>query len=126
LNPTLRPLEAGDLTIEIAEAGAQGFVCLYWKGRSGARNPSEVLTPYFKEIIARAAERRVGVEMHFETLEHFNSSTVAALIHLIQHARGNSVPLVFVYDQNLKWQKLSFEAMRVFVKSDGLLQMRSS
>jgi hypothetical protein len=28
-----------------------------------------------------------------------------------------------VYDQKLKWQKLSFDAIRVFVKSDGLLQL---
>jgi hypothetical protein len=63
--------------------------------------------------------------MHFEALEHFNSSTVAALIHLIQEARSRQIPLVFVYNQSLKWQKLSFDAMRVFIKSDGLLQMRS-
>jgi hypothetical protein len=122
----LVPLNGEGLTIEAAEAGGPVGIRLTWKGRSGARNPSEFLMPYFRSILEIAAKRgRVGVEMHFEGLEHFNSSTVAALIHLIQDARGKQVPLVFVYDQNLKWQKLSFDAMRVFVKSDGLLQMRS-
>jgi hypothetical protein len=123
----LVPLNGEGLTIEAAEAGAGPVgIKLTWKGRSGARNPSEFLMPYFRNVLESAAQRgRVGVEMHFEGLEHFNSSTVAALIHLIQDARGRQVPLVFVYDQNLKWQKLSFDAMRVFVKSDGLLQMRS-
>jgi hypothetical protein len=123
----LVPLNGEGLTIEEAEsAAAAGGIRLVWKGRSGARNPSEVLMPYFRGVLDAASQRgRVGVEMHFEALEHFNSSTVAALIHLIQDARGKQVPLVFVYDRNLKWQKLSFDAMRVFVKSDGLLEMRS-
>ena len=123
----LVPLNGEGLTIEAAEAAAGAVgIRLTWKGRSGARNPSEVLMPYFRNVLDTASQRgRVGVEMHFEALEHFNSSTVAALIHLLQDARGKQVPLVFVYDRNLKWQKLSFDAMRVFVKSDGLLQMRS-
>jgi hypothetical protein len=123
----LVPLNGEGLTIDAAEAAAGPVgIRLTWKGRSGARNPSEFLMPYFRNVLEVANQRgRVGVEMHFEGLEHFNSSTVAALIHLIQDARGKQVPLVFVYDQNLKWQKLSFDAMRVFVKSDGLLQMRS-
>lgn len=123
----LVPLNGEGLTIEAAESGAGAVgIRLVWKGRSGARNPSEVLMPYFRGVLEAASQRgRVGVEMHFEALEHFNSSTVAALIHLIQDARGKQVPLVFVYDRNLKWQKLSFDAMRVFVKSDGLLEMRS-
>jgi hypothetical protein len=124
------PALSGDgLTIEATEPGrapSAAAVRLSWRGRSAARNPSELLTPFFRTVLEEAASRgAVPVEMHFEALEHFNSSTVAALIHLIQEARSRQVPLVFVYDQSLKWQKLSFDAMRVFIKSDGLLQMRS-
>jgi hypothetical protein len=121
----LAPLQADDLKIEPLEATGPPSVRLVWRGRSGARNPGEVLSPYFREVLSAAAGQGLPVEMHFQHLEHFNSSTVAALIHLIQNARAKNVPMVFVYDQALKWQKLSFDAMRVFVKSDGLLQMRS-
>jgi hypothetical protein len=125
----LSPLSGEGLTIEAADGQGPGGdvrIHLTWKGRSGARNPGELLAPYFRNVLQLAADRGPApVEMHFERLEHFNSSTVAVLIHLIQQARSRQVPLVFVYDQSLKWQKLSFDAMRVFVKSDGLLQLRS-
>ena len=125
----LSPLTGEGLTIEPGDGqgpGADVSIRLTWKGRSGARNPAELLAPYFRNVLQVAADRRPApVEMRFEQLEHFNSSTVAVSIHLIQQARSQQVPLVFVYDQSLKWQKLSFDAMRVFVKSDGLLQLRS-
>ncbi|HXU83441.1 MAG TPA: hypothetical protein VN914_18740 [Polyangia bacterium] len=115
------------MTIEPVDDRNDGTaIRLVWKGRSSARNPGELLVPYFQGVFDWAVRSgRVTVEMHFERMEHFNSSTVGALIYLIQDARGRQVPMVFVYDQKLKWQKLSFDAMRVFVKSDGLLQMRS-
>jgi hypothetical protein len=123
----VNPLASDGLTIEeVDDSTNDAAIRLVWKGRSSARNPSDLLVPYFQGIFTTAVDRgRVTVEMHFERMEHFNSSTVGALIYLIQDARGRQVPLVFVYDQKLKWQKLSFDAMRVFVKSDGLLQMRS-
>ena len=34
------------------------------------------------------------------------------------------VRLVIVYDENLKWQRLSFDALRVFDKSDQLFELR--
>lgn len=122
------PLASDGLTIEPIDDRATGGAALrlVWRGRSTARNPGELLVPYFQGVFDWATKSgRATVEMHFERMEHFNSSTVGALIYLIQDARGKQIPLVFVYDQKLKWQKLSFDAMRVFVKSDGLLQMRS-
>ena len=38
--------------------------------------------------------------MHFEKIEHFNSSTITALIKLIQICRKSNVKLVMVYDQS--------------------------
>ena len=117
--------EADDLIIEESPDPAPAPLRLMWIGRSGARNPSAVLLPYFEQVLGEAAPTLRPVEMHFQALDHFNSSTVAALIRLIQNARAKKVPLVLIYNQTLKWQKLSFDAMRVFVKSDGLLQLRS-
>jgi hypothetical protein len=121
---TLGSLQSEGLRIDADVVELTGTLRLYWKGRSGARSPAAVLTPYFERALADVSARGVPLEMHFEQLEHFNSSTVAALIHLIQSARSRDVRLIFVYDQNLKWQKLSFDALRVFVRSDGLLHLR--
>jgi hypothetical protein len=123
-------LAAGDLTIEAADAaepasepGRAAPLILSWKGKSDDRHPARILGPYFAIALERAAERKAALEMHFEKLEHFNSSTIASVIRLIQDARARGVPLVLVYDEALKWQKLSFDALRVFARDD-LLELR--
>ena len=60
----------------------------------------------------------------FTKLEHFNSSTITSIIQLIQECRAKGVKLVIVFDAAVKWQKLSFDALRVFAKPDGLLELR--
>jgi len=116
-------LNTGELQIEIHER-PESIECR-WTGRSSERNPAQVLVPFFSGVLTRAGEAGAPVEMRFEALEHFNSSTVTALIKLIQEARSREVKLVIVYDQKLKWQKLSFDALQVFVRDDGLLELRT-
>lgn len=121
----MQNLVVGDLRIEAMPISDGGVapVQLMWKGRSNHRNPAEALAPYFREALEEASTRKVPIELHFEQLEHFNSSTITAIIQLIQDARARSIKLVLVYDQALKWQKLSFDALRVFARDD-LLELR--
>ena len=117
-------LQSGDLTIEATEV--EGVIRCVWKGKSNERNPPEVLRPWFDKLLAEAGEKKSGIEMHFERIEHFNSSTITALIKLIQVCRKSAIKLVMVYDQSLKWQRLSFDALRVFEKNDDLFHLRSA
>lgn len=121
----MQSLIVGDLRIEAMESGVYPALQLLWKGKSNSRHPSDVLGPYFRDVLGAAVQRGVPLELHFERLEHFNSSTITSVIKLIQDARARSVKLVLVYDPALKWQKLSFDALRVFVK-DGVLELRAS
>src|SRR4051812_14495205 len=108
-------LTLGDLHIEVVNDGSSSDpIRVWWKGKSTDRQPGKVLGPFFKGVLAKATERKVPVEMHFEKLSHFNSSTISSIIQTIQDARGHGVKLVLVYDHDLKWQKLSFDALRVF------------
>jgi hypothetical protein len=116
-------LLSGDLRIELTDAASA--ILLTWRGKSNDRAPSKVLGPYFAGVLASAVERRVSLELHFEQIDHFNSSTITSVIQLIQDARAAAVKLVLVYDKALKWQKLSFDALRVFVRDDGQLELRS-
>ncbi len=116
-------LQQGDLTIEVTEATPGAYQCT-WKGKSNERNPPEILRPWFDRLLATVTERKGSIEMHFEKIEHFNSSTITALIRLIQSCRKNNVKLTMVYDQTLKWQRLSFDALRVFEKNDDLFRLR--
>ena len=121
----MQGLVVGDLRIEAVDDAATPAVQLLWRGKSNNRHPSEALVPYFREVLATAVTRKLPIELHFEKLEHFNSSTITSVIELIQEARGKSVPLVIHYDGKVTWQKVTFEALRVFVKNDGLLELRA-
>ena len=117
-------LAAGDLEVRVTEK-PEGLV-LEWRGKSNDRQPARILDPYFGQLVEEAARRSLCVEMRFEGLEHFNSATITSIIGLVQQARAKSVKLVLVYARGLKWQKLSFDALRVLGKSDGLLEIRSA
>jgi hypothetical protein len=79
-------------------------------GRSNMRHPGEFLRPWFDGLIARATGTK-RIEIHFENLEHFNSSTIAALVQIMNDAAQAHVKLVLFYDGSLKWQLMSFEAI---------------
>ncbi len=114
----------GDLQIEVTEVN-NVFSCT-WRGKSNERNPPEILKPWFDKLLVEVTDKKAGLEMHFEKIEHFNSSTITALIRLIQFCRKSNIALAMVYDQSLKWQRLSFDALRVFEKNDDLFHLRSA
>ncbi|ACL02983.1 SiaC family regulatory phosphoprotein [Desulfatibacillum aliphaticivorans] len=112
-----------DLTIEVGEP-VSGKIRLDWKGKSNDRQPRKILDPFFVMVCDAAKEMQSAIEMHFEDLEYFNSSTITAIIQLIQDLRNKQVPLEIVYDQTMKWQKLSFDALKIFEKKqEGLLKI---
>jgi hypothetical protein len=122
----MEDLKTSDLVIEVREEPSPPTVVLKWLGRSADRYPGRVLGPFFAGVLDRAAESGAAVEMRFHALEHFNSSTITAVIELIQDARARGVRLVIAYDGAVKWQRLSFDALRVFNQGDALMELRPS
>lgn len=122
---TMDSLRAGDLTIDVVEVDDPPTIRLHWLGMSTERNPGQVLGPFFATVLTAAAEPPRPVELHFEQIERFNSSTILSIIQLIQEARHRGLRLVVVYDAGRKWQRLSFDALRIFDKDDGLFQLRA-
>ncbi|MDP3231199.1 MAG: hypothetical protein Q8N26_00385 [Myxococcales bacterium] len=99
------------LTIEVDER-TPGVLQLNWLGRSTARSPGGVLHPWFEQLFSTARERSCTIDMRFDRLELFNSSTIAVLIQLINSAQDRGIKLTVRYDARLKWQALSFDALR--------------
>lgn len=116
---------SGDLKISAA-TGTSNVLRLDWSGRSTDRDPGKILGGYFDGVIKAAKERALGLELHFEGLDYFNSSTISFLIRFIQQLREASIKLVVVYDDSLKWQNVSFGALRIFEKPDGLLTFQTA
>ena len=117
-------LQAGDLRIDVVEDDAS--LSLHWLGMSNERQPEKVLKPFFATTLAAASAASKTVVLHFEQIERFNSSTILCIIQLIQEARNRNIRLEAVYDQTRKWQRLSFDALRIFAKPDGLFTLRAT
>ncbi len=117
-------LQAGDLRIDVVEDDAT--MSLHWLGMSNERQPEKVLKPFFSTVLAAAITGNKTVVLHFEQIERFNSSTILCIIQLIQEARNRNIRLEAVYDQTRKWQRLSFDALRIFAKPDGLFTLRAT
>lgn len=118
----MESLRAGDLKIDIVEQDSA--IRLHWLGMSNERQPEKVLKPFFATVLDGAASGNKAVELHFEQIERFNSSTILCIIQLIQEARHRNIRLEVVYDPSRKWQRLSFDALRIFDKADGLFALR--
>lgn len=121
----LEPLVVDDLRIVAERTDSPSQIRCTWSGKSTHRHPSKVLGPWFDKLLAWAEGESAPVSMHFEGLEHFNSSTIGAIVQLIQSARSRGVRLTLCYSATHRWQRLSFEALRVFVEDDGLFQLEA-
>ncbi len=104
--------------IQLADLSAQldrretNMLRVRLSGRSASREAGKTLAPLFDRILGEArAEERV-LALHFERLEYFNSSTIAALVQFIRAAHDQGVGLTVVYDGKQRWQAMSFDALR--------------
>ncbi len=118
-------LKRGELTIDTQLV--PGAILLFFLGKSISRDPAADIRPPVAQALDEAAVTTARVELHFERLEHLNSSTVAELIRLINLGREKKVKLVVYYDGALKWQALSFsaidKAMRPFEGDDDSVRV---
>jgi hypothetical protein len=123
-SPSPRPqhLHLGDLRIETSFQAAS--LRIDWSGRSNHLDPGTLLNPFLNEASRRAAEVAAAIEMHFEGLEFFNSSTISVIIQYVKDLRAAKVRLEVFYNPHHQWQKIFFDALSMFEMGDGLLKMR--
>ncbi len=101
----------GDLVAQL-DRSARDVLRVRLFGRSANREAGKVLAPLFDRVLGEArAESRV-LALHFERLEYFNSSTIAALVQFIRTVLDAGVRLTVVYDPRQRWQAMSFDALR--------------
>ena len=112
----------GDLVIEARER-VPGVLRINWKGKSNHKSPEAVLSGFFSDVTRWAVKERGRLEMHFEELEFFNSSTITAIIKYIKELRQRQIGLAVSFSGSHRWQRIFFDALWVFVKNDGLFTM---
>ncbi len=104
-------IQLGDLTATFDRQDA-GMLRVRLAGRSSSREAGKALAPLFDRCLADARAESRGLAVHFEKLEYFNSSTIAALVQFIRTAHDGGVGLTVVYDGRQRWQSMSFDALR--------------
>jgi hypothetical protein len=88
------------------------LIQVHFSGKSASREAGRVLAPIFDQLLAEATANRQALELHFERLEYFNSSTIAGLVQFIRAAQRAGVSVTVVYDAKQKWQAMSFDALK--------------
>ena len=111
----MQTLTLGYLTADL-DRDTPGTLRIRLRGRSASRDAGKVLTPLFDQALAAARGAHQALVLHFEKLEYFNSSTIAALVQFIRAAQQAGAQLTIVYDGKAKWQTLSFDALRRALK----------
>jgi hypothetical protein len=106
----------GELTVRAERDGAD-VLRVRLTGKSASRDAGRELQPVFDRLLQTARDDRRSLVLHFERLEYFNSSTIAALVQFIRTAQAAGVSLVVRYDAALKWQAMSFDALRRALKA---------
>jgi hypothetical protein len=120
----LESLVANALRIDARRDDAAGMIVLTWRGSADFKDPRAYLDGYLSSVLTEAKGSRLGIELRFEHMDYASSSTLAAIVDFTQGARHGGLKLVFVFDARRRWQRLSFEALRVFDVGDGGLELR--
>jgi len=89
-----------------------GVLRVRFTGKSASREAGRALAPFFDRVLAAATAEQRALQLHFEKLEYFNSSTIAALVQFIRAAQRAGVAITVVYDAQQKWQAMSFDALK--------------
>ncbi len=107
----METFQLDDLTAHI-DRSAAGTLRVHLSGRSASREAGKTLAPLFDRVLSEAKAERRALALHFEKLDYFNSSTIAALVQFIRAAHEMGIALTVVYDGTQRWQSMSFDALR--------------
>ena len=95
-----------------------------WSGKSVDRNPSKFITPLLANLLERNSNTKKTVILDFQKLDYMNSSTITPIIKILERAKRGQVQLVVKYNKLLKWQDLSFSALKIFQTKDKRVEIR--
>ncbi len=110
------------LEVEVSE-GDDSIVAT-WTGKSVDRNPSKFLRPMLADILQRSNGAKKKIILDFQKLDFMNSSTITPIIKILERAKRSKVRLIVKYNKLLKWQDLSFSALKIFQTEDKRIEVR--
>jgi hypothetical protein len=122
----VKTFEHGELSLNVSRRAVPPTIDIVWAGRGSDPRVRPSLVFWFESVLDDAAADGARVEMRFEQLAHANSATITAILQMVQESRARKVPLAVVFDPTNRWQKMSFEAMRVVIADNPLIELRTA
>lgn len=93
-------------------------------GKSNERNPSKFISPILSDVLHQSDSGNKEIVLDFKELEYMNSSTITPILKILDKAtREKNYRIAIVYRQSLKWQDLSFSALKIFELKDNKIKI---
>ena len=104
------------LTLEKEETDSE--IRIEWLGKSIDREPGKILNPIFLDLILEGTNKNKRIVMSFCKLKYMNSSTIMSISKFLERGKDNNSKITVIFDNERRWQKLSFNAMQIFKTDD--------
>lgn len=88
---------------------------ILWSGRCDFKNAASLLLPFLSDIIAQYKYSKKEFEISFLDLQYMNSASIMPILRFIRDLNLNNIKSILIYNKNSKWQKKSFEALKMVV-----------
>jgi hypothetical protein len=112
------------LRVEVSED--PGAITMGWFGKSTMRKPGDFLTPIITDLLKRGAESGRRVVLDFRSLQYMNSSTITPVIRALEQTRRGTGRMSVLFRADLKWQHLSFTALKIFETTDARIEIKGA
>ena len=90
------------------------------------RKPADFLAPILADVLKHGTESGRRIVLDFRTLQYMNSSTITPVIRVLERIRRGQGRLSVLYLQSLRWQHLSFSALKLFETPDGRIEIKAT
>lgn len=102
----------------------ESSITIRFIGRSNERNPSKFIYPILSDALDQSAHSNKDIILDFMDLEYMNSSTITPILKILDKVRcEEKYRVTIVYRQSLRWQDLSFSALKIFQSRDNRIRI---
>jgi hypothetical protein len=105
------------LTLEITETDQE--IQVTWLGKSVEREPGKFINPILSEMLMRGQKTNKRIILIFTSLSYMNSSTIMTISKFLEKGKDGNSYITVRYNDDRRWQKLSFNALKIFQTNDG-------
>ena len=108
-----------DLTLEIVDADTS--IEIRWFGKSIDREPGNFLNPILSDLLMEGKKKKKRLILEFRDLAYMNSSTIMTISKFLENGNDGNNKITIRYDLERRWQKLSFNALKIFQTQDDTI-----